>query len=75
MTRLSDLQVGQGGCVEAVAGDAALTQRLMAMGLLPGTAVTVVRVAPLGDPITIELHGSQLSIRRREAAEVTIAES
>ena len=44
----------------------------MAMGLLPGAHVSVVRVAPLGDPITIESGGSQLSLRRHDAAHVTI---
>jgi ferrous iron transport protein A len=42
-------------------------QRLMMMGLTPGTTFTVVRVAPLGDPIEIKLRGFNLSLRREEA--------
>ncbi len=42
-------------------------QRLMMMGLTPGTSLTVVRVAPLGDPIEIKIRGFNLSLRREEA--------
>jgi ferrous iron transport protein A len=42
-------------------------QRLMMMGLIPGTSFTVVRVAPLGDPIEIKVRGFNLSLRREEA--------
>jgi Fe2+ transport system protein FeoA len=48
------------------AGNAALT-RLREMGLVPGTRLTLVRRAPLGDPIEISLRGSLLSLRRSEA--------
>ena len=44
----------------------------MEMGLVPGTPVRVVAVAPLGDPLTLELRGSRLSIRKTEAAEVRV---
>jgi ferrous iron transport protein A len=53
--------------VEEVAGDRAFRRRIMEMGLVPGTAVKVVAVAPLGDPLTLELRSSRLSIRKREA--------
>ena len=43
-------------------------QRLMMMGLIPGTPFTVVRVAPLGDPIEIKVRGFNLSLRREEAS-------
>jgi ferrous iron transport protein A len=58
--------------VEEVAGDRAFRRRIMEMGLVPGTPVQVVAVAPLGDPITLELRGSRLSIRKSEAAEVRV---
>jgi ferrous iron transport protein A len=44
----------------------------MEMGLVPGTSVRVVAVAPLGDPITIELRASRMSLRRAEAAHVRV---
>jgi Fe2+ transport system protein FeoA len=46
--------------------------RLMEMGLVPGTEVTIVNVAPLGDPLEIEVRTCRLSIRRAEAAEITV---
>jgi ferrous iron transport protein A len=58
--------------VEEVAGDRAFRRRIMEMGLVPGTAVRVIAVAPLGDPLTLELRGSRLSIRKSEAAEVRV---
>jgi ferrous iron transport protein A len=58
--------------VDEVLGDRAFRRRIMEMGLVPGTAVRVVAVAPLGDPITLELRSSRLSIRKREAAEVRV---
>lgn len=45
-----------------------LRTRLMEMGLTPGTAVTVIRVAPLGDPIEIMVRGCRLSLRKQDAA-------
>jgi ferrous iron transport protein A len=58
--------------VEDVAGDRSFRRRIMEMGLVPGTAVRVVAVAPLGDPLTLELRGSRLSIRKREARQVRV---
>ena len=58
--------------VEAVKGDRPFRRRIMEMGLVPGTPVRVVAVAPLGDPLTLELRASTLSIRKREAAEVYV---
>jgi len=46
--------------------------RLMEMGLIPGTGVRVVRLAPMGDPMELELRGYRLSIRLAEAARVQV---
>ena len=64
---LRDLGLHADGEISGVAGRGALTQRLLAMGFLPGTRVRVVQVAPFGDPITVELDGWRVSIRLREA--------
>jgi ferrous iron transport protein A len=56
--------------VALVAGDDEISLRLMEMGLVPGTALKVAGVAPLGDPIEIELRGYRLSLRRSEASRV-----
>jgi ferrous iron transport protein A len=58
--------------VEAVEGARAFRRRLMEMGLVPGVAVAVVNVAPLGDPLEIEVRGSRWSIRRTEAAQIRV---
>lgn len=63
---------GQFVMVKTVGGDRAFRRRIMEMGLLPGTHVKVIAVAPLGDPITIELRASRMSIRKHEAALVVV---
>jgi ferrous iron transport protein A len=70
---LGDLQAGDSGCVSAFKeGGAAYRRKLLAMGLTPGTQFTVCRVAPLGDPIQLQVRGFQLSVRRHEAAAVEV---
>ncbi len=67
--QLSAMQSGERGTVLAYgAGQKAYRQRLLAMGLMPGTVFTVVRVAPLGDPYELTLRGYTLSLRKHEAA-------
>lgn len=70
---LSDCKPGQGGTVTEVRGEGAVMQRLMEMGLFEGAQVKVLRVAPLGDPIELELDQSLLSLRKSEACHVEIA--
>ena len=72
MATLNDLKVKQTGRIRAVNCDGAVPSRLMAMGLLPGRLVRVLGVAPLGDPILVELDGWQLSLRRNEAASLQV---
>ena len=55
-----------------VTGARAFRRRLLEMGLVPGTQVAVVNVAPLGDPLEIELRDGRMSIRRVEAARVRV---
>ena len=64
--------MGQSATVREVAGSRAFRRRLLEMGLVPGIDVRVVTVAPLGDPIQIEVRGGQWSIRRGEAAQITV---
>lgn len=67
--RLSDLKTGaKGRIVRLQAGEAFYRQRLIAMGLLPGTEFTLSRIAPLGDPIEILVRGFSLSLRKHEAS-------
>jgi Fe2+ transport system protein FeoA len=69
---LLEVPLSKAVVVEEVAGDRAFRRRIMEMGLVPGTEVRVVAVAPLGDPLTLDLRASRLSIRKREAALVRV---
>ena len=65
---LAELPVGSRGTVRKVLGSTPVIHRLMEMGLVPGAPVRVLRVAPLGDPLELDLRGYRLALRRREAA-------
>ena len=69
---LDKLSLGKAGEIQEIFGERSFRRRLMELGLLPGTQVTVLRVAPLGDPIELSVRGSFLSIRRREAADIIV---
>jgi Fe2+ transport system protein FeoA len=69
---LADLALRRLARVVSVGGEGALRRRLMEMGLLPGTSVEVVRVAPLGDPIEVRLRGYSLSLRRADARSIDV---
>ena len=72
MPTLADLSPGQSAEVLAVSGDPALVQRLYEFGLLEGERVEVVARAPLGDPIEIRFGNSRLSLRKTEAANISV---
>jgi len=69
---LAEIPLGRPATVREVKGPRAFRRRLLEMGLVPGTTVRVVTVAPLGDPLQIEVRGGQWSIRRAEAAEIEV---
>ena len=69
---LNELKLQQRGRIVGFQGQLAVTQRLMAMGMLPGQAVEVVGVAPFGDPVTVQLDSSRVSLRRSEAATLQV---
>lgn len=73
MPSLAEIPLGQTARVRDVEGPRAFRRRLMEMGLVPGVDVKVVTIAPLGDPIQIEVRGGQWSIRRNEAAQIQLA--
>jgi ferrous iron transport protein A len=72
MPTLDQLQTGQRAAIEALEGSDGLTQRLLEMGLLEGEEVEIVGFAPLGDPMEIRVRDYRLSLRRREAARITV---
>lgn len=71
-TSLIHLKPGHSGRVVAVGGTNGSSQRMMAMGLVPGTLIRVERVAPLGDPIEVRVRGYNLMLRKAEATEITV---
>lgn len=72
--RLSDLTPGERGRVVSLGGDPDAARRLMDLGLIRGTAVEVIRRAPLGDPLEVRLRGFMLTLRQAEAEHIAIEE-
>lgn len=69
---INDLKPGQKGVVTRIDTKGALKRRLIDMGITPGVTVMVRKVAPLGDPIEINLRGYELTIRKEEAKTIVI---
>ena len=69
---LKDLTVGQSAKITKVKTTGALKQRFVSMGLTKGVEVKVIKIAPLGDPIEIELRGYNLSVRKDDAKNIEI---
>lgn len=70
--KLTELAPGASGVVRVLGPQQASTTRLREMGLLPGTRITLIRTAPLGDPLEIKLRGYHLTLRRAEAEHVLV---
>jgi ferrous iron transport protein A len=70
--KLSELAVGVAGIVRDLPKQGSAFLRLREMGLLPGTPLTLVRTAPLGDPIEIKVRGYHLTLRKSEADKVLV---
>ena len=71
---IDDLQIGQQGTITTVGGEGALRLRFLDMGLIPGTKVQLRKVAPMGDPIQIQVRGYELTIRREDAKMIGLQE-
>ena len=69
---LAEIALGASAKVRSIDGPRAFRRRLLEMGLVPGTTVRVITIAPLGDPLRIEVRHGQWSIRRAEAAQIEI---
>jgi len=69
---LRDLRIGQTGRIIAVGGDGALRQHFLDMGMIPEVEVTVVKFAPMGDPIQVRLHGYELTLRLNDASQIEV---
>ena len=65
---LKDLEIGQSAKVIKVGGAGALRQHFLDMGIIPGAVVTLVKYAPMGDPMELRIHGYELTLRKDDAA-------
>ena len=70
---LRDLAIGHSAVVTAVGGEGALRQHFLDMGVIPGAEVTAVKLAPMGDPMELRLHGYELTLRLADAEKIDIA--
>lgn len=73
--KLSELQIGDTATILSVGGKGTLRQHFLDMGLIQGTEVTVVKYAPMGDPVELRIHGYELSIRLADAENIEISEA
>ena len=71
---LNDLKIGDSAVITTVEGEGSLRNRLLDMGLIPHTKVTLQKVAPMGDPMEIRVRGYELTLRREDAKLIGIEE-
>ena len=69
---LNELKIGQSGVITAVGGDGPLRCRLLDMGLIPGEEVTLVKFAPMGDPMELTVRNYELSVRKADAEMIEV---
>ena len=69
---LNELKIGTTAVITAVGGDGALRCRLLDMGIIPKTRVTLQKIAPMGDPIEIRVRGYELTLRVEEAEKIEV---
>ena len=72
MTTLRDLEIGQSARIDAVGGQGALRQHFLDMGVIPGAELTLVKLAPLGDPMELRIHGYELTLRLADAEKIEV---
>ena len=73
MTRtLRELKTGQCARIDAVGGEGALRQHFLDMGVIPGAEVTLIKLAPMGDPMELRIHGYELTLRVADAEKITV---
>ena len=71
---LDKIKVGGSAVVTAVGGEGSLRQHFLDMGVIPGAEVTVVKLAPMGDPMELKIHGYELTLRLADAAQIEVTE-
>ncbi len=71
---LDELKIGGSAVIKTVNGEGALRLRLLDMGLIPRTRVSMIKIAPMGDPMEIMVRGYELTLRREDAAKIEVEE-
>ena len=69
---LAELKIGQTATILNVGGEGGLRQHFLDMGVLPGVPVTLVKYAPMGDPMELRVHGYELTLRRADARKIEV---
>ena len=69
---LNELKEGQSAIITSVGGEGALRQHFLDMGVIPGAHVSVVRFAPMGDPVELRIHGYELTLRLADAEKIEV---
>ena len=69
---LKDLKIGESARIDAVGGEGALRQHFLDMGMIPGAIATVVKFAPMGDPVELRIHGYELTLRLDDASRIDV---
>jgi ferrous iron transport protein B len=72
MKTIKDLKIGQSGRITSVGGEGALRQHILDMGLIPGVDISVIKYAPMGDPVELRVHGYELTLRLEDAAKIEV---
>lgn len=70
--KLADMEVGTSGTVESLEGHGNVQHRLVDMGVVKSSHITVVKTAPLGDPVEVKVKGCALALRKSEAAMISV---
>lgn len=70
--KLSELAVGESAVIASVAGEGALRQHFLDMGVIPGAEITVIKFAPMGDPIELRIHDYELTLRKADAEKIEV---
>ena len=72
MATLKDIKIGRSAVVKKLYGEGALRQHFLDMGVIPGTEITVVKYAPMGDPVELLIHGYKLTLRLADAEKIEV---
>ena len=73
--KLNELEIGKTGIIQSVGGEGALRQHFLDMGVIPGSEITLVKYAPMGDPAEYRIHGYELTLRLNDAKEISIIQT